>query len=112
MKTLATLILWVTAALGQRYEIGADIGYGFYRNGTIFSNSGSAQAGIRNRFAAGIVVGSDFTEYVSADFRYLYHDGHAFLQTTNVKSDIQGQSDALTMELLFHFKRRDHRWRP
>jgi hypothetical protein len=56
MKTLATLILWVGAALGRRYEIGADIGYGFYRSGTVFSNSGSAQAGIRNRFAAGIFV--------------------------------------------------------
>jgi hypothetical protein len=25
-----------------RYEIGANIGYGFYRNGTIFSDSGTA----------------------------------------------------------------------
>jgi opacity protein-like surface antigen len=112
MKTLVALILGAGVAFGQRYEIGADIGYGFYRNGTIFSNSSSAQAGIRSRFAAGIVLGNDFADYVSAEFRYLYHDGHPFLQTTSVKTDIQGQSDALTMELLFHFKRRDHRWRP
>lgn len=112
MRHVFLLFLWATAALGQRYEVGANIGYGFYRNGTIFSNSGSAQAGIRNRFAAGIVVGSDFSEFVSAEFRYLYHDGHPFLRTSNVKADIQGQSDALTMELLFHFKPRDHRWRP
>jgi opacity protein-like surface antigen len=112
MRHVVLLLLWATAALGQQYEVGANIGYGFYRNGTIFSNSGSAQAGIRNRFAVGIVLGSDFSEFVSADFRYLYHDGHPFLQTANVKADVQGQSDALTMELLFHFKRRDHRWRP
>jgi opacity protein-like surface antigen len=112
MRHVVLLLLWATAAFGQQYEVGANIGYGFYRNGTIFSNSGNAQAGIRNRFAAGIVLGSDFSEYVSADFRYLYHDGHPFLQTANVKADVQGQSDALTMELLFHFKRRDRRWRP
>jgi opacity protein-like surface antigen len=112
MRQVLILLFGASAVFGQQYEIGANIGYGFYRDGTIFANSGSAEAGIRNRFAAGIVLGADFSNYVSADFRYLYHDGHPFLQTGNVKADVQGQSDALTMELLFHFKPRDHRWRP
>ena len=106
------LVLFSGAAFGQQYEIGADIGYGFYRNGTIYSASGTAQAGIRNRFAAGIILGDEFSSYVSAEFHYLYHDGHPFLQAPGVKSDIQGQSDALTCELLFHFKTREHRLRP
>ncbi len=38
--------------------------------------------------------------------------GHPFLQAPGVKSDIQGNSDALTCGLLFHFKQREHRWRP
>jgi opacity protein-like surface antigen len=105
-------ILFSGAAFGQQYEIGANIGYGFYRNGTIYSGSATAQAGIRNRFAAGITLGDEFSGYVSAEFRYLYHDGHPFLQAPGVKSDIQGQSDALTCELLFHFKPREHRLRP
>lgn len=105
-------ILFSDAAFGQQYEIGANIGYGFYRNGTIYSDSGTVQAGIRNRFAAGIILGDEFSKYVSAEFRYLYHDGHAFLQAPGVKSDIQGQSDTLTGELLFHFKTREHRLRP
>jgi opacity protein-like surface antigen len=108
---LAVLVL-SGAAFAQQYEIGANVGYGFYRNGTIFSDSGTARAGIRNRFGAGIVLGDEFSEYVSAEFRYLYHDGHPFLQAPGVKSDIQGQSDALTGELLFHFKSREHRLRP
>src|SRR5258708_1543837 len=112
MKCLVPVLLFSGAALAQQYEIGASIGYGFYRDGTIFSDSGSAQAGIRNRFAAGIILADDFSNYVAAQFRYLYHDGHPFLQSPNVKADIQGQSDALTTELLFHFKKREHRWRP
>ena len=112
MKYLLRILLFSTAAFAQQYEIGASIGYGIYRNGTIFSDSGSAQAGIRNRFAAGIILGDDFSDYVAAQFRYLYHDGHPFLQAPGVKADIQGQSDALTTELLFHFKKRDQRWRP
>jgi opacity protein-like surface antigen len=102
----------VSAAFAQRYELDANAGYGFYRNGTIYSSTGTAQAGIRNRFAAGIVAGDDFSEYVSAEFRYLYHDGHPFLAAPGVKTDIQGQSHALTMELLFHFKNRHSRLRP
>ncbi|HEY7333241.1 MAG TPA: outer membrane beta-barrel protein [Bryobacteraceae bacterium] len=101
-----------TAWAQQHYEIGANVGYGIYRNGSIFSASGTAQAGIRNRFAAGVILGDDFSNYVSAEFKYLYHDGHPFLQAPGVKVDIQGQSHALTVGLLFHFKERDHRMRP
>jgi len=69
-------------------------------------------AGIRNRYAAGVILGDDFFNYVSGEFRYLYHDGHPFLAAPGVKTDIQGQSHALTYALLFHFKNREHRLRP
>jgi opacity protein-like surface antigen len=105
-------MLLAGAALGQQYEIGATLGYGIYRNGSIYSPYGTAEAGIRNRFAAGIVLGYEFSDYVSGEFNYLYHDGHPFLQAPGVKTDIQGNSDALTVQALFHFKKRDHRLRP
>ena len=110
----ATAILFAaaTAACGQPYELGAGVGYGIYHDGTIFSPVGTAEAGIHNRFAAGIVLGDEFSPYVSGEFQYLYHDGHPFLQAPGVNSDIQGQSHALTCNLLFHFKKREHRWRP
>lgn len=112
MKYLMGIAFTTVALFGQRYEIGADIGYGFYRNGTIYSAAGSVQAGMRNRFAAGIDLGYEFSDYVSGQFSYLYHDGHPFLQAAGVKTDIQGQSHALTLGLLFHFKPRGHRLRP
>jgi opacity protein-like surface antigen len=98
--------------LAQPYEIGADFGYGFYRDGSILYSGGSVEAGIRNRFAAGIILGWDFSRYVSGEFWYLYQDGHPFLQAPGLKVDIQGQSQALTTGLLFHFKGRDQRLRP
>jgi len=110
LKYLA-VILFACEAFAQHYEIGATVGYGVYHDGTIFSTSGTAEAGIRNRFAAGILLADEFSKYVSAEFVYLYHDGHPFLQTPGVKSDIQGNSDALTVGMLFHFKSRQHRWR-
>jgi opacity protein-like surface antigen len=111
MKQAVGIIL-ALAAFGQQYEAGADIGYGFYPHGTIYSAEGTAQAGIRNRFAAGVTLGDEFSEYVSGEFRYLYHDGHPYLQAPGVRTDIQGQSGALTLELLFHFKPRRRRFRP
>lgn len=105
-------LVFAAAAFGQTYEIGADIGYGIYANGTIFSPEGTVTAGIRNRFAAGIDLGYEFSNYVSAEFSYLYHDGHPFLEGAGTKTDIQGQSHALTMEALFHFKPRGRRLRP
>jgi hypothetical protein len=90
MKYLVA-VLFVPIGFAQQYEAGATIGYGVYRNGTIYSSDGSAQAGIRNRFAAGVILGDEFSEYVSGEFCYLYHDGHPFLQAPDIKSDIQGQ---------------------
>ena len=49
---------------------------------------------------------------MSAQFCYLYHDGHPFIEGAGVKTDIQGQSHALTIEALFHFKPRRSRFRP
>jgi hypothetical protein len=106
------VLLFAVPAFAQQYEMGATVGYGFYHDGTIYSASGTAEAGIRNRFTAGILLADQFSNYVSAEFDYLYHDGHPFLQAPGVKSDIQGNSDALTVGLLFHFKPREHRWRP
>jgi opacity protein-like surface antigen len=105
-------LVFALAAFAQQYEAGGDFGYGFYPHGTIYSADGTAQAGIRNRFAAGVTLADEFSEYVSGEFDYLYQDGHPFLTAPGVNADIQGQSHALTLQLLFHFKPRERRFRP
>ena len=79
LKCLALLALLSGGAFAQQYEVGATVGYGICHDGTIFSSEGTAEAGIRNRFAAGISLVDEFSKYVSAEFDYLYHDGHPFL---------------------------------
>lgn len=108
----AAALFFASTAVAQRYQIGGDFGYGFYRNGTIFSAAGAASAGIRNRFAAGFWIGEDVSQYVSGEIRYLYQDGHPFLTANGTKAEIQGQSHTWTFDLLFHFKDREHRLRP
>jgi len=112
MRFLFLFGLVLSPVFAQPYEVGANIGYGWYQNGTIYSATGTLQAGMRNRFAAGIDLGYNFSRYVGAQFCYLYHDGHPFLQGGGVKTDIQGQSHALTVEGLFFFAPQGRRLRP
>ena len=111
LKFLSAVLL-ASACFAQPFEIGGAFGYGFYRDGTIFGPGVSAQAGIRNRFAAGWLVGEDLYEHWSGEFRYLYQDGHPFLATSSIKSDMQGQSHAFHYDLLYHFQPREKRLRP
>jgi opacity protein-like surface antigen len=107
----AALAVWAQSDTSE-WEIGGNIGYGAYRNGTIFAPGGTATAGIRNRFTAGVVICDDLYERVSGELRYQYQDGHPFLSSGGMAKDIQGQSHTFTYELLFHIKPRDARMRP
>ncbi len=96
----------------QNWEFGGTIGYGIYRGGSIYAPGAQVTASIRNRFTAGVVIGEDLYEYVSGEIRYLYQDGHPFIRYNGVRTDIQGQSHAITYDLLFHFAKHDKRLRP
>lgn len=112
LRLCAGLLLLASLAPAQPYTLGGDIGYGWYRDGTIYGPGATAEAGIRNRFAAGAVFTDDMYEHISGEARYLYQDGHPFLSSGGQKGDIQGQSHAITYELLFHLKPQESRWRP
>ena len=89
-QALAAIVFVICASscLAQRYELGGAIGYGVYRNGSIYAPDGKAQAGIRNRFAAGAVFSEDLYDHLSGEVRYLFHDGHPFLSSGGVKTAV------------------------
>jgi opacity protein-like surface antigen len=109
-KLLVCALMAAPPILAQ-YEFGGSIGYGIYRNGTVFGAGSTAEAGIRNRFAAGAVFGEEMYDYISGEVRYLYQDGHPFVSSCATKTDIQGQSQTFTYDLLFHFEPRERRLR-
>ena len=119
MRYLVVLV-FVAAAFGQmpesvpdRYEIGATAGYAWYGDGSITSPSTApVTAGIRNRVAAGFDIGEESWNYVSGQISYLFQNGDPFLQGAGTQARIQGESHALTMELLFHFAKRNRPFRP
>ena len=121
LMSIAAGLLCASACFGQylggqdfdqNWEFGGTIGYGIYRGGSIYAPGAQATASIRNRFTAGVVIGEDLYDYVSGEIRYLYQDGHPFIRYNGVRTDIQGQSHAITYDLLFHFAKHDKRLRP
>jgi hypothetical protein len=101
------------AACAQQWEIGGFGGYGWYRNGSVLSPGLTAETGIRNRFAAGAVVTENPYDHFSGEIRYVYQDGHPFVQAPGgVKKDMQGESHTITYDVLFHFHSRERALRP
>lgn len=95
LKYLTATALCAAACFAQDREIGGAIGSGVYRNGSIYAVGGKAGAGIRNRFAAGVVFAEDLYDHISGEIHYLYPDGHPFLSSGGARTDMQGRSHTL-----------------
>jgi len=63
----------VAYCFAQDTEIGGAIGYGVYRDGSIYAPGGKAEAGLRNRFAAGAVLGEDLYQGARRGLATLHH---------------------------------------
>jgi hypothetical protein len=109
---LFVFLLAAGACSAQNWEIGGGLGYGIYHNGSIISTGGTADAGIRNRFAVTGYVTEDLFDHFSGEIRYVYHDGDTFLQSGSIQGTVQAQSHTMTYDALIHFKPRSSRIRP
>jgi hypothetical protein len=110
--TIAAALLCAGACFAQQWEIGGAAGYGWYRGVRVNGPGEQASAGIRNRFAAGVVVTEDLYEHISGELRYMYHDGDPYISLNGGTANMQGQSHSFTYEVLMHVHERDSRLRP
>ena len=108
---LAGFIL-AAAGMTQNWEMGGGVGYGAYRNSSITGSAGTAEAGIRNRYAVSGIVGEDPFEHVSGEVRYIYHPGDTFLKAGSSQGGVQALSHTMTYDILLHLKTRHSRIRP
>jgi hypothetical protein len=69
LKRLTGAALCVVGCFAQDIEIGGAVGYGIYRQGSIYTPGGKAAPRIRNRFAAGVVFGEDLYDHLSGEVR-------------------------------------------
>ena len=99
-------------AVAQDYEIGLGIGFGFYRDLTISSAGGTAQAGFGPRFALSAAAGHNWGQHFSTEARYTYQDGDLELKSTGREANLDGDAHSLLGELLFYGAGRKSRIRP
>jgi outer membrane protein with beta-barrel domain len=119
MRTISAIGAVVTLAFAPvclaqepEWEVGGAGGFGFYRNATINNPSGSANAGIDNRFAAGVVIGQDLYQHFSGEVRYTFRDGDLKLSQGSQKVNMDGDSHAIHYDMLFHLLPKSSRIRP
>ena len=115
MNRLANLLAVFVCSLpclAQDWQVGASVGYGFYRNGSIYSPDGKAQAGFKSRFTSGAVITDDAYDHLSGEFRYNYQDGDPFIAAGGVETRLQGQSHSFSYDVNVHFRSLDHDFRP
>ena len=96
----------------QNWEFSGGVGYGAYRNGTITSAAGTADAGIKNAAIFTGVVSEDLFEHFSGDFRYVYQAGDTFLSSGSIQGTVKSHSHAFGYDVLLHLKPRASRLRP
>jgi len=111
LKVLAVFFC-AGACLAQQYELGGAFGYGVYTDGSVISPGGTATAGIRNRFATGVVVLRNLFEHVSGEMRYLYHDGDPFFPRAPSEAISRASRTAFHYDVLFQARGRRRAYAP
>ena len=109
---LAVGLVMAGACMAQTWELGAGVGYGSYRNGTITSPGGTADAGVRNRYVVTGVVNQEMSDRIAGEVRYVFQAGENFLSSGSTQGQVLAQSHAVHYDILVHLAPRDHRIRP
>jgi hypothetical protein len=96
----------------RQWEVGAAAGFGIMRNTIISNPSGSASAGMDNRFAASMVIGQDLYQHLSGEVRYTLRDDDLLLKSGGQKVNMDGASHLVQYDMLFQAFRTSSRIRP
>jgi hypothetical protein len=94
------------------WEVGGAVGFGVMRNASIDNATGSATAGLDNRFVAGAVVGEDLYQHFSGELRYVFRDDDLVLKSGGQKVNMDGDSHLIHYDVLFHPTTKEARIRP
>ncbi|MEO8370175.1 MAG: outer membrane beta-barrel protein [Candidatus Solibacter sp.] len=104
--------LFAGVCCAQNWVIGGGLGYGAYKNATITSPGGTADAGIKSQMVVTGAVSEDLFEHFAGEFRYVYQGGDTFLKSGSVESGVKAQSHTFVYDVLIHLRPRAGRIRP
>jgi hypothetical protein len=101
-RCLTLLLPLPCLLLSQHWEVGADGGYGAFRDVSVTAGTASGSAGFSSGYAFGALLGSQFNRVAGGEIRYTYQadDLRVSLGSTTVKA--RARSQALHYDVLIH----------
>ena len=103
---------FLTPAIAQNLEVGGSAGFGFYRSVAISGPTGSGSAAFGPRFVLGAVAGKSFAEHLAIEGRYTYQDGDLQILGRGEEANLDGDSSAVLVELVYSLFGRHASLRP
>jgi len=101
-----------TIAVAQEWQVGAVAGFGFPRNPTVTTPTGSGRAGFKNGLAFGAMLGDDHYNHVSGEWRYLYRMSDLKVTGGGQEAGFSGETHVFHYDVLVHTSGRKARVRP
>jgi hypothetical protein len=110
--TLALALTIPSSCLAQNWEVGGLGGYGWYHNPSISDSVTSVRAGFPSHAAVGAVFTDNMYQYVGGELFYLARFGGPQIESNGIKESVNGYTNAITYDLLFHMRPRESKIRP
>jgi len=86
----------------QKWEVGADAGYGFFHQATVTNGTTTGTTGFAPGLTAGALLGNQVTNLIGGEFRYTLQLDDLQVQSGSTKATLAGQSHALHYDVLIH----------
>jgi Outer membrane protein beta-barrel domain len=96
----------------QNWEAGGAAGFGFYHSVAIEGPGASGSAGFGPRFVLSAMAGKSLAEHLAIEGRYIYQDGDLQILGRGEEANLDGDSSALSGELVYSLLGRRASLRP
>jgi len=112
LSLVAAVVLCAPAAFAENYEFAVFGGGSFTTKKTVSSTAGTADAGFKPGFAAGVALGNNMYNLIGGELRYTYQKHDLKLESSSTKVTFGGESHSVHYDLLIHGAPKGSRVRP
>jgi hypothetical protein len=98
--------------LSQHWEVGADGGYGAFRDVTVTAGTATGSTGFSSGYTFGVLLGSEFNRLAGGEIRYTYQADDLRVSSGSTVVTAKARSQALHYDVLIHATSMDSPVRP
>ena len=112
LRALTLLFPLPSLLLSQHWEVGADSGYGSFRNVPVTAGTATGSAGFSPGFAFGGLFGNQINRLVGGEVRYTYQADDLRVSSGSTEARATARSHALHYDVLIHATPKESAVRP